>query len=493
MEKPGAMRLLIFLFFLIFLIFPYLIFLPKISYFTFIDQKEFFIAFANTAAQSAFSATACLIVGFLGGLSLLSVPHRRIKTIYLILLIPTFLPTLYIILSVLSLWNPFPFGLMGIVLIHTIIFSGLTAILSYELLDSKTSGFSELALSEGASRIRFTWTIFKFLKKDFSYIFLSLFMVFFSSFSVPLMVGKNTLILETLIFEKIKIFGEYGHALAFTLFESVFLLGLAFFLKKSEKSEATNFNRNMSLLSIPYFYRVLVISSWILLLAPVFAISFKFEYSELAQFLFSQNEYLEKIKLMTFNTGWTGLGTAFFVYVLSLVAIYISDSHTFRKAMFMYVVPSTALVGFALLILDLKFLGLAEKPIKLIFGLSFLFLPSLYRFRIIGKFEEIMPQLDIAKTMGASSFLNFFKITLPQVHRAICFVAGLSGFWAASDFALSQFIFSKDDTWSLFIYSLMNGYHLERASIFIFMPLFIGILVFIFFQGFHYVIYPKRR
>ena len=117
----------------LFLIFPFVFLLTQFQVTSWPDMGELSWAFKNSFLQATLSAVFSLLIGFwvaLGLLSLNSPRTRRLRIVLeLLCLLPNFLPPIFILLSALSVIDPFPMGISGIVIIHSLMNFGLAAVL----------------------------------------------------------------------------------------------------------------------------------------------------------------------------------------------------------------------------------------------------------------------------------------------------------------------------------------------------------------------------
>src|SRR5690606_28137621 len=108
----------------------------------------------KTTWQAFLSAAISLGLGVWGALGLLSVKGRKREISKFIFLLPNFLPTLFVVLAMLNILNPFPYGIAGIVITHVLINTGLVAYILSEAFENRLGGIVELCMIEGASRFR---------------------------------------------------------------------------------------------------------------------------------------------------------------------------------------------------------------------------------------------------------------------------------------------------------------------------------------------------
>jgi len=68
-----------------------------------------------------------------------------------LILLPGFLPPIFILLVFFEVLSPFPFGISGIILVHGVMNAGLVAVLLKRIFMEKAIGLSEMALVGGSS------------------------------------------------------------------------------------------------------------------------------------------------------------------------------------------------------------------------------------------------------------------------------------------------------------------------------------------------------
>ena len=90
-------------------------------------------------------------------------------------LAPSFLPALFFVTAVLQIVKPFPFGIVGIILIHTLMYAGLVGLLLQFIFVSKFQKLSEQAYIEGATQFQFIFSMFRNMYFELAMIFLFLF------------------------------------------------------------------------------------------------------------------------------------------------------------------------------------------------------------------------------------------------------------------------------------------------------------------------------
>lgn len=470
MVKNGIVFLFIILF-----ISPYLILFKDLNFVS-LDTQELGRAFLNTTLQALLSTLGTLIFGMVGALGLCAYQgSRKLKYFEFLCLMPSFLPALFFVTAILQIIKPFPFGLAGIVFIHVLTYVGLAALFYQSVLQNKFQKLSELALIEGATKRQFFFAVLKNIPYETLMIFLFLFVQFFTSFSVPLLVGHQSLTIETLIYEKIRSEGSLSHAAMISFFESLFIMILLLFYRAQRGLSTLQSYEKIRLLNYRPALVIVTIPVVIYVLGSLIGSSIGIQQLLKNRDLFDQTfPLILKSVILSLLTGIT--------LVIALSAITYTYKNRFLDKFLLSFIPlSTVLIGLSFLLVNVQ-LGYFEKDVKFLLAMLIIFLPVLYRYQLKARLYELESQIEVASLMGSTRFLTFKKIVFPQVFPTILFLAGLGAFWSIGDFAISQIIYGKDVTLALFIQNLVGSYRLELANILIFVLLILGLLIFMMFN-----------
>lgn len=476
----------------IFLLSPFLILafylLPNfliINPFYILQDTEFLSSLNFTFTQAFLSTIITVFLAGLGGIGLLSLKKQKTnKQLTFFFLLPNFIPSLFVLLSFFSIssWFSFIFyGLPAIVLLHTMINVGLCSILFSTLFKQKLSGIANLACLEGSKAWAFWWVGIKFLKYEVLILALFFFAFYFTSFSVPLLLGSGLdRSLEVFIYEKILLEGQWAEAMFLSLVQIFVFTGLAlcfYFLKKkynlfSENKLQTSFSSGLCYFSKTWFLLIPFASSAIIVLGFGLIIlkNWQVHLSYLSWSLF----------YYSFLQGFfTGLG----VFFLLLLTASLRTNSKFKKFLTFYISPSLVLMGFAYLLLSKNFSASSIKYLFLFAVLSLLFWPIFYRLKLETLLSSLSNQVLLAKSLGASGFLIFKSIVFPQIIKYVSFASGVAALWGSGDFALSLIVLPKDVSLSLNIYSLLSSYRWEQASTHSFFLLILGLSLFYLFNS----------
>lgn len=473
----------------LFLFFPFLFLVWRFPHGLKLDAGEFWWAFLNSFWQAFGSASFSLLLGLWGGLGLICFSgrlkrHWRIL-LEIFLLLPNFLPPLFVLLAVLNLVDPFPMGLPGMILVHTVMNWGLVAVLSARLIESRIGAMAELAWVEGASFRRFFKDAFwPLLWRDLGYLWLFVFVICFSSFAVPLVVGGGRgTTLEVLIYEKIRFSTNWSEAVVIASLQSLFLFALSWIVTLGRSVPSTE-ARNLSLLRMPSGVVMSILMSALLLLG--YFQGFPQGFSQIAYF-FDLKREIGNALMGSLSVGLlTGLLSFFFL----VTAATLLPSAWFSRILSGYVAPSSALAGFAFLTLGPN--GGLWPLLKIPLALTLIFLPGLWRMGWQSLVENLQNQKSVAESLGASELAIWKDILLPQLAPAVSTLSGIAAVWACGDFAISKIVASRDVTLGMMTETLISsGYRLGLATLLSAGLLMVSLICFFAMKGLGYVLGRK--
>lgn len=464
---------------LLFLISPFLILIFHFHQTSLPDFGEAFWALKNTFYQAIGSA---LIAGVMGlGISLgLNGIQKRIQFVEYLLYLPSFLPPLFLILICMSWIDPFPSGIVAIVFIQSLSYAGLLGVEFSRLFRDKVGAISEVGYVLGFSKSQFLFQVLRMLKRDFLGLLFLVFISCFASFAIPLAVGGGRgTTLEVLIYEKIRISGNFSEALFLSLLQSLLLISFVMLLRRRFVQRKNIETRSLTLLSWPFLKGavLLYIGSYVF----GFLADIPSGWSQLFRIQGLSQAILEVLPLSIVLS----LGVGFVIYIFVMALAFASREKWIHKFIFSYVTPSTALIGFSYLYLGMS----SELMSYLLFCLGFVLLSvcSLYRMGVAPVLGGLESQQIVGMALGAGDFLIARRITWPQIHQVALKMSGVGAVWALGDFAFSKIIFSRDVTLGLIVEGLMTSYRLGAAQALMSLILFLGGLIYLFFRGVGYV------
>lgn len=458
---------------------PFLTLIAQLGVAGKIDSVDFFWALKNTFYQSFYSSVFILAFGLWGALGLLYFERRWPKYIFILegfLLIPNVLPSLFIILSCLYLISPFPFGRIGIVLLHCIINLGLASYTIKNLICLKVSRMAELALIEGASFLNFLWSgVLTYLKREFFLFFLFFFALCFTSFQIPLVVGADSgTTLEVLIYEKILIDNDFSQAMSLSLFQSFCVFILTYFSKMTSQPKTDN-ETQFTIIESPIGLLIPLFSTLIIIIAPIKAIPHGIEQLLAINFSFAT---LPDLLLQSFLIALSAGGLT---YLLGMSLTYFTEKSFLQRFFQSYLAPSPIIMG--VFIYSFSLFHKLPSFLSLAIILSILWFSGLYRLYLAPAILGLKNQIQIARTLGASSKLIFFSICLPQIAMSLGQAAALAALWAIGEFALSGFVSGEDFHLAMVIKTLSSHYRLSAALVLGWILLAAGLVCYFLFIG----------
>ncbi len=478
-----------FYFFAALLLAPYVVLLTKISQFQLPDLAELWWATKNSFLQAGLSAIGSLLLGAIlanGSIFIDQKMPRFRKLSELLCVLPSILPPIFILLTVVSVLQPFVIGLHGVAFIHILMNAGLVALLLKSLVENKLQNYLELASVAGSSRWHFLKNSWGLVQKDILNILFFVFVLCFCSFAVPIMVGggKATTI-EILIYEKIRISGAWGEALALALIQMLIVLGFSYFQKNERAlNEAGRFQR------VPLLggkFSALIFVLYCTSFALIFFWQIFLGWPQLLAIPGLWERALETLPMSLLLSISVGV----LIMLLLLLAAFASPQKKLTNLLNGLVSPSTALLGFALL-----FFFNNEEPwiyLKFVLGFALLIFTTLYRWGWNQELTGLEKQIETASALGSSKWMTFSEITFPQVIAPAARLSAIGALWALGDFSLGKILIAKDVTLALLIETLMSSYRIEAAMALMGLLTLLGFLVYFIFWGMAYVAHRKSQ
>ncbi len=471
-------------------LFPIFVFLFKIPLLRFPSSFYWFEVLLSTLLQAGLSAFFSVLFGIFGALGLCCVFPKYVKRggVELFCLLPALLPPLVPVLAwvnVSEFFMHFPFSFSAVLVVHVLMNVGLVSVFFSRLFCTQTGDLSSWAFLHGVTRWSFLRKILFFeMRKDIVLIFLLVFSFCFTSFSIPLLVGgASGQTLEVFIAEQLKNPFTWPEAMALFLIETIFIFMLFSLLYgRGEKNVQIKDKKKLYLLpSLPFV---------VLPLLPTLLIFFG-----LAD-VFSSKTIWHDLSIIKLSVAIAGVQTVlmsvgagvFVLFLLSAVAFCLRDLFL-RRFLVAYSGASAAFMGFAFLLIGSD--GPIEVLLKWSLGLSFLFLPALYRLMGESLLRRLKNQIQLADLMGAGKVMSFFKITWPQCASTFFFLSGIAAFWACGDFAYSSIVGGELGHLAMLIQDLFASYRFELATVLTWILIFIGMFCFSLFAGVAFVLRKK--
>lgn len=351
---------------------PYLIWLAEIPEWSLPAFSELMPVVGYATTQALLSAVLSCAFGFVLFHALQSWRSRGLAEG--LLLFPNIIPPLFVVMAMLAVitpWAAFPYGLGAVVAAHVLLNGGLAAVALDRVIQAKLGGMVETAWVLGAKPLQFWLRIaWPQLRGDLASIFLFVFSLCFTSFSIPLLLsGERSVTLEVTIYDIIRTEGRWDKAVLIAAFQSIALLLLAWILPRPfwPKRGA---RASLQLLAWPKL-------SWTVLLPALVLIS-----GWGIGLIASQREGLEPfVREALTGAALLSLAIGISVGLLHLI-LFLGVSYTMpheRLDRFLngYLAPSPAITGFGLLLLPIE--NDTVNFLKLNAALTLISFPLLYR------------------------------------------------------------------------------------------------------------------
>lgn len=466
---------------------PFLILITHFSLNGGWDTSEFLWALKNSAWQGVWSALLSCVGGLWLARGLIFCENRfsRWFNFNIFFLLPNFLPNLFVVIGLMSLVDPFPMGTVGVVIVHAFINVGLCGVILKDVIKTKLSKLSDVSYILGSGKTSFFLRVLlPVLRKDILQVFFLVFMIGFSSFAIPLVVGGGKGInLEILIYEKIKIYNDWSSAILISAIQSLILF--LFSLLNFKANTVVDINPHLQsrfLESRLSFYLFLF-------LYIVFFYSYFSGVWEGVGHWGDFELYYEEIMNGIWGTLVISLGVGIGIFALLLILTRFHQMNWFHRFLNGYMAPSTALMGFAFLVFGPNSMGFVYA--KIISGLSLSYVIFLYKMGYGNFLTELNRYTEKANLLGASESLIFWRVLFPLTYKRIFLYSGIAAFWATGDYGISKMVASKDISLALLSETFLSHYRIGFSSLLSFILLVLGLLVFLIFRGAQSVVSRK--
>lgn len=451
----------------------------RISEWNWLSLQEWGPAFVASISQAVLSASAAFVLGFVMfcGLQWWTLPRGRVLA-EISLLFPNVVPPLFLVMSMIGLAWPLgalPQGIYMVVVAHALMNAGLVAVALDRLVHFKLGGLAETAWVLGASPKLFWHKVgWPYLRSDLSTIYLFVFSLCFTSFSIPLMLsGERPATLEVAIYDILRLQGRWDKAVLLAALQSIILLVLAGLLPQAFWPQKFS-RRNLEFLGwkaarvLPFLPGTLIAMGWMQGLGAAL--------SEPAPDLpqGAMGQAIITTALIAFSVG------ALHLFLFFIVAT-ILPHESLTRFLNGYLAPSPAITGFGLVLVPLE--GELVNLIKLVVALTLISFPLLYRWLVHTAIASLHNQVAVARAMGAGWVMIFLDVVWPQAAPQILRACGVAALWAAGDFALSGILLSERQTLPLIMEDLLGSYQIGAAQMILLPLAVVGLLVYAFFRG----------
>jgi thiamine transport system permease protein len=339
-----------------------------------------------------------------------------------------------------------------------------------------------VARTLGVGRFLFWKKIgFPQIRREIGFIFLYFFSLFFTSFSVPIIIGGGRgTTLEILIYEKMRLSSDWSSAILLAWIQIAFIFILSLLALNSRKKVIVKKSVDISWLGSNFGIVLLII-----LMTGLFA---GYSTGLLEGWELRQDLATFKSDLFYGFLNSIALGLITFIFVtgifkgLSFIGTIPNWLDRFLNG---YLAPSTSLTCFAFLVLLPS--DQAWSYFKIPLAFTILSVPALYRMGFGENLSHLKSQLEHAAILGAKPYLTFKFVTWPQVKSPARFLAALAATWACGDFAVSRILSTKDFTLGLIVQTMLSTYRMSLASLLSVLLLLACLFCFFLIIGWDYV------
>jgi thiamine transport system permease protein len=448
------------------------------------QEGEWTTALSSSFTQAFLSASFSLMAGGFLFFALQAWINPRVRVWAEVgLLLPNMIPPLFLVLGMMNLVTPvmnFPYGLGAVIVAHVILNAGLVAIALDGLVQNRLGGMAETAWVLGSGRWMFWREVgWPYLRADLACLFLFVFSLCLTSFSIPLILGgERAGTLEVAIYDSIRMEGRWDKALMLAAFQSLVLFILAWMLPHpfwpSKPSRRGNLFFALPSLKIAVFVPAgLLAIGW--LTGVLAGLKGLMSY-----------DFMSSFTAAILTTVAVSLGVGLMHLLLFITIAYVSPNARLNRFLNGYLAPSPVITGFAFLLLPGE--GDIWNILKLIVALTLILLPLLYRWIVHTELAALNGQIRVARTLGAPWWMIFGEIVWPQAAPQVMRACGLAALWASGDFALSSILAEDVETLPLIMEGLIGNYRMEAAQVLMLPLLTIGLgMYFLFVRMARYV------
>ncbi|MBX3021027.1 MAG: ABC transporter permease subunit [Bdellovibrionales bacterium] len=456
------------------LLFPYLIWLAEVREWNWPPVHEWMPYVVYASFQALLSAGLACVAGFLMFQGLQSW-HRR-GWAEAALLFPNIIPPLFLVMALFAVvtpWAAFPYGLSAVIVAHVILNSGLVAVALDRLLQAKLGGMTETAWLLGVR----PWVFWRRvawpqLRGDLACIFLFVFSLCFTSFSIPLLLsGERSVTLEVAIFDIIRTEGRWDKAVLLAAFQSTALLVLAWLLPRPFWPQRSS-RASLRLLEQPSLSVLVLLPAALLVTGWGLGVG-----ASLAEGI--EPFVRENLPSALLLSAALGLSVGVLHLILFLAVAYVLPHNRLDRFLNGYLAPSPAITGFGLLLLPVN--GVIADFIKLVLALTLISFPLLYRWIVHSALASLQNQIVIARSLGASWSAILFKVVWPQAGASCLRACGLAAVWACGDFALSGLLLGENVSVPMLMNDLLGNYRFEQAALLLIPLVLLSLAVYFFF------------
>jgi thiamine transport system permease protein len=442
------------------------------------DFQELGPPIMDSLLLGALSAIVTTPIGFVCAIGIAGSKRRHVLEI--LALLPSTVPTLFVLLSLLSLWSPFPFGWVGSVIGIFFTTVGLVSVMLSHAIIRKIAGLCEAAEVIGIRSFQFVFKIvLPLIRSELIGAASLVFVTAFSSFAIPFVLGAGKVkAMEFAIYQFAYQDQNYFPAILVGVFQFLILFALS--------GWTVSFRTDLHLQKV----RFGLIHFWwagVLAVLPVTVLAISSFSSAIKGF--NEIEILlaePKLFLQAWiNTIALALTVGCVVVGLFRLSVFWVSDRWLDRFLLGLQSPSTVLLSlgvWGLLSTPISQLTIWQSGILTSLALVAAFFCLLYRFGWSSQIHALKQQIEVAQVLGLSEKLTANHILWPQMKPVAFQLGGLAALWACGDFTYSTLLSGQDWTLSLVAESLLSFYRINLAMILGICVLFTGSLLYLAFR-----------
>lgn len=415
----------------------------------------------NSFIQSFGTSLLCVFFSFIFLNQTLALSEKKFRILEKFLLGPVYVPSVFILMVWLGLFNFFPMGNLSVILVQSLIYCGFTTVYLSNLVKNKLGVVGFISEVYGVSYFTFLFKILiPFLKKEIIQLVTILSIFSFTSFAVPFMVGGGRgTNFEVFIYEKIYLDQKWSELSSLVLVQFFILMGLSYLSRKQSK-----YYRKF--LFSKYFDRSFVSYSIYLYLGMIYG-GLIFLSLRLLTDLDLSPLFLNQLITGFYNSITLFAITFVFLVALTMVFIWLYYCDENLSVFKVFMSPSIMLTGFSFYLLSEN--GGWFQFVKASLVLVYTYFFGMFFFYFENKLHQLNHQKLISRIYGVS-FWNFFRtVFLSQNKKEIVLVCSLIFLTCLSDFVFLQSVGGGIDTLGTLLEAYLSSYRVQYA-------IFVGIV-----------------
>ncbi|MCB0411649.1 MAG: hypothetical protein KDD22_03940 [Bdellovibrionales bacterium] len=421
--------------------------------------------------QAFASALGAFILGIPVGVSLLNDKTQFNRMIRWVLFAFAGLPALFWISAVF--WWSYQFqwvprGYLPIVICHSFMNFALVA-LGFERASRFTLGsYLDVALTMGMRRGPFWKNIaLPLLAKDLALLFLVVFGFCFASLSAPLVFSTPDLATLEVYISRLGLReGRWNEALVLGGAQWIALATVLFFLPQRDlkiKASSNQWGEVAGKLGL------------LLVVVPVLFLSLSLMnlFLEFLRIEFWQSFWMHFSWIAVFGTISVG-GMATLFTLLTCWGLFLMGPDAFlRKFLLGYLSPSMALAALVMFLLPGN--HWAWDLVKVGGALALLLFPALYRWTFDSHWRSLDRLWVQGEVLGGSPHWITKNIMVPNSLQTLCWMAGVAGIWAVTDFALPSLILQRPLSLAMASQAAFMSYQISIGQAYMLLCLLFGL------------------